>query len=80
MQQEHTYINSDAITPLWDKRVPKPSKTATDYGIDDINTDDSEDDVDSPRKVVPEWAKRKFKINIFLKFYDSELLLINNFL
>lgn len=33
------------------------SKTKDDYGIDDINTDDSTDDEEFPKKCIPQWVK-----------------------
>lgn len=50
-------ITSYKITPLKEDRIPKKSKTADDYGIDDINTDDSTDDEEFPKKYIPQWAK-----------------------
>ena len=55
--QNETDLSSYKITPLREERQPLPSKTEEDYGIDDVNTDDSTDDEDCPKKVVPAWAK-----------------------
>lgn len=43
--------------PCFD-RTHKAS-TEEDYGIDDLHSDDSSDDEDDPRKIVPSWAQGK---------------------
>ncbi|XP_065214833.1 uncharacterized protein LOC135841665 isoform X2 [Planococcus citri] len=52
-----TDISTYAITPLREDRGPLPSKSNEDYGIDDVDTDDSTDEEDNPKKVVPQWAR-----------------------
>ena len=49
------FFLSYEITP--DKKYKK--STANDYGIDELRSDDSTDDDEAPRKVVPQWAKGK---------------------
>ena len=44
------------MTPRGPDRPLLPS-TATNYNIDDFCSDDSTDDEDRPKKVVPKWAK-----------------------
>ena len=46
------------MTPRGPDRLLLPS-TATNYNIDDFCSDDSTDDEDRPKKVVPKWAKGK---------------------
>ena len=49
-------ISNYDMTPKHEDRVLLPS-TAEDYNIYDLNSDDSTDDEDAPRKTVPNWAK-----------------------
>ena len=49
-------ISNYDMTPKHEDRVLLPS-TAEDYNIYDLNSDDSTDDEDAPRKTVPNWVK-----------------------
>ncbi|KAE8748605.1 hypothetical protein FOCC_FOCC004616, partial [Frankliniella occidentalis] len=39
------------------ERAPLPSKNENDYGLDDVHSDDSSDDEENPKKVLPYWAR-----------------------
>lgn len=52
------------ITLNPEDRSPLPAKSETDYGLDDVHSDDSSDDESKPKKVVPPWAQGTFEIVI----------------
>lgn len=54
--QNNADISSYKITPLREERWPSLPKTEDDYGIDDVNTDDSTDDEELPKKCLPSWV------------------------
>jgi hypothetical protein len=54
------FICSYDITPTRTKPVKKKTNnTAENYNINDLQSDDSTDDEDAPRKRIPEWATGK---------------------
>merc|ERR1719322_2401443 len=53
--KDESMISNYDMTPKHEDRVLLPS-TAEDYNIYDLNSDDSTDDEDAPRKTVPNWA------------------------
>ncbi|KAB7504163.1 Inner centromere protein, partial [Armadillidium nasatum] len=48
-------VQSYEMTPVAEKKKPK-SKSAEDYGINDLRSDDSTDDECAPKKTIPNWA------------------------
>lgn len=66
-------ISSYKITPLREERWPSLPKTEDDYGIDDVNTDDSTDDEELPKKCLPSWV-REVKRNLAARYYPQSFL------
>ncbi|XP_066999058.2 inner centromere protein B isoform X2 [Anabrus simplex] len=50
-------INSK-IGPIKDGVAGLIPKNTDDYGIDDINSDDTSDDEEKPKKIIPKWAQK----------------------
>nr|XP_039256312.1 inner centromere protein B-like [Styela clava] len=64
----HDSPQSYDITLLRKNKVFAPS-TEDNYNIDDIASDDSTDDEDNPRKVVPRWSKGPMLRSLIIKQY-----------
>jgi len=49
------WVCSYDMTPVNKKKFA--ASTAENYNIDDLNSEDSTDDDDKPRKTIPQWAQ-----------------------
>jgi len=68
--QSEADISSYKITPLREERTPLKPKTKDDYGIDDVNADDSTDDRENPKKIVPQWAQQVMRKLVCYRIYN----------
>lgn len=54
--QKSEEVQSYEMTPVAEKKKPTKSKSAEDYDINDLRSDDSTDDECAPKKKIPNWA------------------------